>query len=104
MKTNMVRVISNYDELEREVEKAFHLDKETIDILGLFGEYCENGTYQVIYFSDEALEDIKDSIDYGRRVGWEEDEIAEYTYRMMVIDYLRHEFPGEVSILWFCCW
>lgn len=104
METIMARVISRYEELEREVEQAFHLDKETIDILGLFGEYCENGTYQVIYFNDEALGDIKDSIDYGMRVGWAEDEITELTYKMMVIDYLRHEFPGEEFILWYCCW
>lgn len=104
MKTTMERVISNYEELEKEVEEAFHLEPGTIDILGLFGEYCENGTYQVIYFSNEAIEDITDSIDYGKRVGWEEDEIEELTHKMMVIDYLRHQFPDEEAILWFCCW
>lgn len=69
MKTDMMRVINDYDELEHEVEESFHLKAGTIDILGLFGEYCENGTYQVIDLSDEAIEDITDSIDYGRRVG-----------------------------------
>lgn len=104
MKTDMVRVISNCNELEREVEKAFHLDANTIDILRLFGEYCENDSYQVIYFDEERLEDIKDDIDYGMRVGWSKKEIAQYTHRMMVMDYLHHEFPDEDSILWYCSW
>lgn len=104
MKIDMMRVINDYDELGHEVENAFHLKPGTIDILGLFGEYCENGTYQVIDFNDAAIEDITDTIDYGRQVGWRNDEIEELTYKMMVINYLRHEFPEEESILWYCSW
>ena len=104
MKTTMCRVIYDYDELQKEVEQAFHLESGTIDMLDLFGEYCENDSYQAIRFDDDHIEDIKDDIDYGLRAGWAQDEINEYTYRMMVMQYLRHEFPNEDTILWYCSW
>ena len=101
MKIDMMPCV-NAEELAREVEHQFGLDEDDINMLDLFGEMCENGSWQSICFDNDAIEDCQKSIDYAEQ--YRPDDADHYRAKMLVLTYLRDVLPEHDTVLWVCSW
>ena len=101
MKVTM-RPCIDADELAHEVEKQFGLEEDDINMLELFGEMCENDSWQMIYFDDESIEDCQKDLDYAEQ--YRPEDADHYRIKMLVLTYLRDVFPNYESVLWLCSW
>ena len=97
MKVEMLKFI-DHEELSREVERQYGLENEEISIFELFGEYCENGSYQPIYFDEDRINDEQADLENDP----ENEEY--YRARLLVLTYLRDIFPEDDMVLWHCAW
>lgn len=97
MKVEMLKFV-DANEVAREVERQFGLDEGDISLFELFGEYCENGSYQALYFDKEHLEYERSDME-----DCEEPEDEDYyRFRLLVKTYLHDIFPEDDMVLWYC--
>ena len=96
MKVEMLKLI-DHEELSREVEGQYGLENGEITFFKLFGEYCENGSYQPIYFDEDHINDEKTDVE-----DYPDDE--KLLQRLLVLTYLRDILPEDDMVLWHCVW
>ncbi|MBE5925689.1 MAG: hypothetical protein E7270_01835 [Lachnospiraceae bacterium] len=96
MKVELMKFI-DHEELSREVEQQYGLENGEINVLELFYEYCENGSYQPIYFDEDSINDEKSDVEE-----YPDDE--RLLQRLLVLTYLHDIFPEDDMVLWHCAW
>ena len=97
MKVKLMKFVE-HEELSREIEQQYGLENGEINIFELFGEYCENGSYQPIYFDEDSINDAQTDLEDNP----ENEEY--YRARLLVMTYLRDIFPEDDMVLWHCYW
>lgn len=102
MKVKMMPVVYDVHELSTEIEKQFGLEDGDINFFELFGEMCENDSYQRLCYDEEAFSEEQENLEYAEQ--YRPDDADHYRTRLLVLTYLRDTLPEHDEIIWNCSW
>ena len=102
MKVKMMPVVYDVHELSTEIEKQLGLEDGDINFFELFGEMCENDSYQRLCYDEEAFQEEQEKLEYAKQ--YRPDDADHYRFRLLVLTYLRYTLPEHDEIIWLCSW